>query len=136
MTKKLFDFDAEFRLGIAQIDNEHIKLVDMLNEVHFLLSAGKREEARLFFSETLSAYVQEHFANEERFMAGIGFPNLDAHHKIHENFKNSFQELKPRIESYDEAAFRQALTDAFTWLITHIGKTDRRYATFYFSQNA
>ena len=136
MAKKLFDFDAEFRLGIDAIDNEHVKLIDLLNEVHALISAGKKEEARRSFSETLSSYVSEHFANEEKFMASIGFPLLAEHKKIHENFKKSFQELRPLIEAYDDVAFRRALSDAFSWIITHIGKTDRKYAAFYFSKSA
>ena len=127
----LFDFDKEFRLGIDSVDNEHVRLVDMLNQVHALLSEGKRDEARQFFTQTLSGYVNEHFANEEKFMQSIGYPALDEHRKIHENFKKSFQELVPQIASADEAAFRKALTDAFTWIITHIGKTDRKYASFY-----
>jgi len=136
MAKKLFDFDTEFRLGIDSIDNEHIKLVDMLNEVHALLSEGKRDEARQYFNETLSSYVKEHFANEEKFMETIGFPYLDEHKRIHENFKKSFHELKPSIESADETAFRKALNDAFTWIISHIGKTDKKYAAFYLSKGA
>jgi len=135
MAKKLFNFDDEFRLGIDVIDNEHIKLVDMLNQVHALLSEGKREEARRYFNETLSAYVEEHFSNEEKFMESIGFPFVEDHHKVHENFKQSFRELQPRIESADDAAFRRALNDAFTWIIVHIGKTDKKYAAFYFSKS-
>lgn len=134
MAKKLFNFENEFRLGIEEMDNEHIKLVDMLNEVHALLSEGKRDEARRYFSETLSNYVDEHFSDEEQFLERIGFPGLEAHKKIHETFKASFRELQPKIESYDEAAFRSALNDTFTWIIVHIGKTDRKYAKFYFAQ--
>jgi len=40
----------------------------------------------------------------------------------------------PLMESCDEIAFRKAINDAFTWIITHIGKTDRKYAAFYFSK--
>lgn len=134
MAKKLFDFDSEFRLGIDLVDNEHIKLVDMLNEVHVLLSDGKREEAKQYFNEMLSGYVTEHFANEEKFMESIGFPLIEEHRKIHENFKQSFHKLKPLIESYDEAAFRNALSDAYTWIITHIGKTDKKYAVFHLAK--
>lgn len=136
MTKKLFDFDAEFKLGIEVIDREHVRLVDMLNDVHALLSEGKRQEAQNYLNETLSAYVVEHFTNEERFMASIGFPGLEDHKKIHDNFRRSFEELKPQIASYDESAFRKVLSDTFTWIIGHIGKTDRRYATFYHAQKA
>mgnify|MGYP001766245993 CR=1 FL=1 len=101
---KLFDFDKEFRLGIAAVDDEHIRLVDMLNQVHTLLSEGKREEARQFFTQTLSGYVNEHFANEERFMESIEFPFLEEHRRIHENFKRGFHDLVPQIQSADEAA--------------------------------
>lgn len=133
---KMFDFDAEFRLDIDLIDNEHIKLVDMLNDVYALLGEGKRDEARQYFNETLSSYVNEHFSNEEKFMVSIGFPYFNEHKKIHENFKKSFHELQPLIESCDEAAFRKALNDAFVWIIAHIGKTDKKYAVFYLSKGA
>jgi hemerythrin-like metal-binding protein len=134
MAKELFNFDLEFKLGIEAIDNEHIKLVNMLNQVHALLSEGKKNEARIYFGQTLSAYVNEHFSNEEKFMADIGYPALDEHKKIHENFKKSFQELAPTIESFDETAFRKALSDTFTWIISHIGKTDKKYVTFFVSK--
>jgi hemerythrin len=132
MSKKLFDFDAEFKLGIDSVDNEHVKLVDMLNRVHELLSEGNRNEARIYFSETLSSYVNEHFEHEEKFMQSIGFPGFEEHKKIHDNYRASFQQMLPLIETYDEAAFRSALTDAFTWIISHIGRTDKRYAKYYF----
>lgn len=131
MSKPLFDFQAEFLLGIDEIDAEHRTLVDLLNETHALISEGQREAARTRFVETLSAYVNEHFANEEAFMERIGFPGIEDHRKIHENFKASFNDLKPLIETYDDEAFRKALGDAFSWIVMHIGKTDRRYARFY-----
>jgi hemerythrin len=134
MNKKMFDFDKEFKLGIDLIDNEHLKLVDMLNQVYVLLSAGQKDAARQYFTETLSSYVNEHFANEEQFMESFAYPGLEEHKKIHENFKKTFQDLVPSIASADEAAFRKALTDAFTWIITHIGKTDKRYAKYYLEQ--
>jgi hemerythrin len=134
MAKKMFDFDKEFKLEIDVIDNEHIKLVDMLNQVYAFLSEGQKDAARQYFTETLSSYVNEHFANEEKFMESIAYPALDEHKKIHENFRKTFQDLAPLIASADETAFRKALTDAFTWIITHIGKTDKRYATFYLSK--
>jgi hemerythrin len=136
MAKKVFDFEAEFKLGIEAVDREHVRLVEMLNDVYALLADGKRAEAQSYFNETLSGYVVEHFANEEKFMESLGFPGLEEHRKIHENFKRSFYELQPAIATADEAAFRQALSDAFTWIIGHIGKTDRKYAAFYLAKNA
>ena len=132
----LFNFDDEFKLGIEAADIEHSRLVDMLNQTHELLREGKREEARNYFNKSLSLYVHEHFTNEEAFLEGIGFPLLEDHKKIHANFRKSFEELKPKIETADDAAFRQALTDAYVWIINHIGKTDKKYAKFYFEKQA
>ncbi len=132
----LFNFDDEFKLGIEAADIEHGRLVDMLNTTHNLLREGKREEARAYFNKTLSLYVHEHFTNEEAFLASIGFPGLEDHKKIHANFRKSFEELKPRIETADDAAFRQALSDTFVWIINHIGKTDKKYAKFYFEKQS
>ena len=126
MAAKIFDFEAEFRLGIDQVDNEHIQLVDMLNAVYALIAEGKRDEARQYFSKTLSNYVNEHFAHEEQFMEEIGYPELAMHRKTHENFKATLLRSLPSIEAYDEKAFRDALWDAFTWIVNHIGKTDKK----------
>ena len=134
MANEIFNFEAEFKLGIDEVDSEHVKLVEMLNAVHALVRQGKKDEARMYFSETLAYYVIVHFANEEAFMARIGYPDLEDHKKIHENFKKSFSELQPKIESYDDRAFRTAITDTFTWIISHIGKTDKKYAQYYESQ--
>lgn len=130
----LFNFDDEFKLGIEAADIEHSGLVDMLNTTHELLREGKREEAHTYFNKTLGLYVHEHFTNEETFLESIKYPDLENHKKIHANFRKSFEELVPKIESADNAAFRQALADTFAWIINHIGKTDKKYAKFYFEK--
>ncbi|CAK0751162.1 Bacteriohemerythrin [Gammaproteobacteria bacterium] len=136
MSKKIFNFEKEFKLGIDIIDNEHVILVDMLNDVYSKIKEGNKSEACKSFNDTLAAYVHEHFANEEKFMEEIGYPDLPGHRKIHENFKKSVEKLKYQIELCDETAFRNALNDTFSWIINHIGKTDRKYALFYLAKKA
>ncbi len=135
MAKSLFNFEAEFKLGIELMDNEHLRLVEMLNQVYNLLADGQKAEACQYFRQMLSSYVHAHFAHEERFMEIVGFPQIEDHKKIHENFKKSFLASMPLLESYDDATFRKALTDTFTWIINHIGKTDRKYAAYYLAKN-
>ena len=130
MAKDLFNFEEEFKLDIETVDQEHVKLVEMLNTVHHLVSAGKKAAAIEYFSLTLAQYIKTHFANEEAYMASIGYPQLKEHAQIHENFKKSFMQSLPRLASYDDAAFRAALSDAFTWIVNHIGRTDRKYAVY------
>jgi hemerythrin len=131
MAKDMFNFETEFKLGIETVDHEHMKLVNMLNSVYTLVNECKKTEAIEYFSLTLARYVIDHFAHEEAFMQKIGYPQLEEHAKVHENFKKSFMQTLPRLANYDDAAFRAALTDTFTWIINHIGRTDRRYALYY-----
>jgi hemerythrin len=127
---QLFNFDREFKLGIPEMDDEHVILVNMLNEVHDFIRAGEKDKASAYFKQTLAAYVGTHFSDEEAYMEKIGFPQIDEHRKIHANYRQSVEESLPKIDSLDETAFRNALTDTYTWIINHIGKTDRRYAIF------
>ena len=128
--------DAEFKLGIDDVDDEHGKLIDMLNRVHDLLSEGKSKWARTYYNDMLSTYVYEHFANEERFMESFDFPEIEEHKKVHSNFRRSFEKLKPLIETYDDASFRQALNDTFVWIIFHIGNVDKKYLEYYSEQKS
>jgi hemerythrin len=126
----LFNFDQEFRLSIPEMDDEHSILINMLNEVHELIRHSEKGKAAEYFKQTLAAYVETHFSDEEAFMEKIGYPQLEEHRKIHANFRQSMEETLPKIDSLDDTAFRNALTDTYTWIINHIGKTDRRYAIF------
>jgi len=130
MTGILFNFEEEFKLSIDSIDQEHAKLVNTLNDVYTLLNQGKKDQARMTLRDVLAAYVEEHFSNEEKFMESINFPQLNEHKLIHDNFKRGFVDSLPLIDSYDDAAFRNTLTDTYTWIINHIGRTDKKYADF------
>lgn len=131
MAKQIFDFDAEFKLGVDSVDKEHVILVNMLNTVHLMIDQGNKQQAIEYFSLTLANYVTTHFANEENFMRTIGYPQVDEHAKVHENFKITFRTALPHLATYDDVMFRAALTDAFIWIINHIGRTDRKFAQFY-----
>jgi hemerythrin len=130
----LFNFETEFKLGISEIDEEHAGLVRMLNDVHDLIRGNERDKARQYFRETLAGYVGEHFSHEEAFMQKIGYPQVVEHAKIHVNFKQSMEQTLLQVDSQDETAFRAALSDTYTWIINHIGKTDRKYAVFFLNK--
>ena len=134
MATNMFELTDEFKLGIESVDSEHQQLIDMLNHTYQLLNNGQREQARIYFKKALTDYIDEHFANEEAMLINIKYPKLSEHAQVHKQFKLSFQRLAPKIEAGDDAAFRQALADTYTWLISHIGKTDKRYARYYFEQ--
>ena len=135
MTTHLFNLDPKSELGFAETDNEHSKIINMLNHTSQLLSEGKPKKARVYFKDILSFYVYKHFTNEELFMESFNFPGIESHKKVHENFRNSFEETKELVEIYDDTSFRQVLSDTFIWTSSHIGRVDKKYIEYYFEQN-
>jgi hemerythrin len=87
-------------------------------------------EATLGF---LSGYVRTHFAEEERLLAGTGWPGLEAHRASHAAFAAELDGLRAGLAG--DAAGREAAAEALhhrlrSWLVHHICTDDRSYAAW------
>lgn len=128
--EKLITMTDDLLTGIKEMDSEHLELVEMINHIAHLLREGKKEEAEEFFVNELSTYVETHLKDEEEFMESIGYPELEAHKKVHEIFRREIYRLLPEIQKGDYKAFIQALAMSWGWLYNHIAKTDKKYGLY------
>ena len=126
----MIEFESSLIIGVEEMDEQHMRLVALLNGVYKLLQEGKKEEALRFFKEELLAYTEYHLSEEEKFMEKIGYPELKNHKKVHEVFRREVQSLAPYIEKGDPKAFREALSYVWGWLYNHIAKTDKKYGIY------
>lgn len=126
----LVKFDDTLQINIPEMDEQHKKLVDMLNHVYEFMSKGLFDEALDFFIKEIVNYVEIHFKDEEEFMEKIGYPDIENHKKIHLLFKEEILRLIPAIQSKNVYQFRCAVSLSWGWLYNHIAKTDRKYANF------
>jgi hemerythrin len=120
----------QYMVNIAEIDAQHKKLFDMVNEMHDAMRAGKGDDVIGRTLDGLLGYVKTHFATEERYMTQHGFPEYAAHKKEHEDLTakaldlhKQFKEGKP-VLSFDVMDFLK------TWLQNHILGTDKKYGPF------
>ena len=77
----------------------------------------------------LEQYVVHHFEAEERLMALHGWPQLVAHHSVHQAFIEEFQQFK---REFDLAGTNTSLvvrlsTFVTSWLSSHIAGADRAF---------
>ncbi len=126
----LIEWSKDLELGIPEIDKQHRKLVEMLNEFYTELEEGHRQEAVEHFLKNLEDYLNFHLDYEEKFMEEIGFPETEGHKKVHQMFKKLYAEEKERYLQGDTKALRELVAFAFSWLFSHIMKTDRKYADY------
>ena len=73
-------------VGIPEIDAEHEKIVNMINELHAAMKAGKGKSLMANILAEVEDYTKNHLAHEERLMVRYGYPEYSEHKAIHADF--------------------------------------------------
>lgn len=112
--------------GIQVIDNQHKRIVEMINQLH---GAQMRRNASLVGQviEELVDYTISHFAFEETLLEDAGYEFTRAHKKVHELFIKRVSEYRLRFAAGEDVAdeLKQLLG---RWLFNHIRNDDANYA--------
>lgn len=112
--------------GIEEIDNQHRRLVDYINE---LGQARKTQDMKLVgkvIDDTID-YTVSHFGFEESMIEEAGYKLLRPHKKVHELFVRRVTDLQKRFkEGEDVSEEMHALLSR--WLVNHIKHDDHAYA--------
>jgi hemerythrin len=121
-------WEDRFSVGVASIDTQHRKLIDMINELHDARLKGKSSEALGHIFGELATYTVEHFAYEERLFEQTRYPATIAHKAEHEALRNKVKELQTAMEG-QKYPFTMELMDFLReWLQKHILGTDKAYS--------
>jgi hemerythrin len=130
--KPVIQWSKEMELNIPEIDNQHKKLVYLLNKFYSENKAGVHEKAIEDFLKELRDYLSFHLDWEEKFLEEIGFDDIENHKKTHDLFKKFYaEEVNKYLKNKDEKALRELVAFTLSWLYTHIMKSDRKYAQYY-----
>ncbi|MDQ7032595.1 MAG: bacteriohemerythrin [Desulfonauticus sp.] len=128
--ENIISWGPAFELGIKAIDQQHKKLVEMVNQFHKKLLQGVSPQDLNELIGKLIEYTATHFKTEEQFFAKYGYPEIEIHKKIHEKLVAQVLEFKERIEKGEKNVYYNLASFLKTWLANHICVTDRRYAPF------
>ncbi len=130
-----FQWNEGFLTGIADVDDQHRHLVDVINKFGDLISQGKgasRDEVDTVFKE-LADYAHLHFTEEEAFMeaSGIDPRHLTPHEEAHRQFINDVIQLHKSVyrkELLDQESCEKLMKFLIHWLAYHILGTDKSMA--------
>ena len=122
-----FDWNDELATGIPKIDEQHKKLISLVNELHDALSKGKSRDVLGKLLEELADYTNYHFKTEERAFATYRYENGDAHKRSHDDLIRQLRELIEKQAKGSLAVGVETLTFLIGWVKNHIMKEDRLY---------
>jgi hemerythrin len=123
-----FNWEDHFNVGIREIDTQHQKLVQMLNELYEAMKAGKGNDAVGKILNGMIQYTVSHFATEERYMKLHGYPDFDTHKKEHDSLTKQVSDLQEQFKTGQAALSMKVGNFLKSWLINHISGTDMKYA--------
>jgi hemerythrin-like metal-binding protein len=117
-------WDDSLSVGIDVIDAHHRFLVDLLNDLHEVVTGkqGAREVGRVL--KALEKYSHVHFRAEERMMDSHAFPGLARQRDQHHRFENRLREFYAELHVNPLTAPLDMLHFLRDWLIHHIRQED------------
>ena len=129
----MYQFTEDCLIGVEQIDNEHRRLFELVNETADLLMKDKvsRSDVTDLFQE-LNDYAVLHFSHEEEYMQEINDPELPRQKEMHQAFVDKLKEIElGDIKSKDDKeTVKNILEFVARWLFSHILSSDTMIGVF------
>jgi len=124
------DWRNDYSVGIASIDEQHKKLVGLLNDLFDSMSSGKGKEALNTVLTSLIQYTQYHFKTEEDLMKLHRYPEYEEHKQKHDKLAEHVVNLKKQFSAGQITSPVQITNFLKDWLSKHIMGTDMKYGPF------
>lgn len=126
-SKKYLVWKDEYSVGIEAMDNDHKKLLNLINQLQTATDyyTGQEFEKKAF--DELVDYTKTHFSREEKLMEENNYADLEDHKEQHRLMISKVNELIKEYENNSEGAISNALDYLKNWLIRHINGTDKEY---------
>jgi hemerythrin-like metal-binding protein len=118
---KAFEWSNLFETGLEDVDEQHHRLVDLLNALADQLDMGDAQRIDQSLAE-LAQYTVYHFSCEETLMeaAGLDPVHKDRHHAAHQKFIAQVQDWLKTRHADGQLSVQQLLDYLANWLVFHI----------------
>lgn len=126
----LVEWSTDMSVGEDCLDEDHVRLIGLLNQLATALVLGNRNIVEYVLDELLF-YVRFHFEREETHMKAVGFPGLEVHRQAHKRFADKVEQVRWQYQRGLRAELSVELLGFLTdWLFNHIMGDDKAYQHF------
>jgi hemerythrin-like metal-binding protein len=127
----LMTWTEEMSVGVKALDEDHKKLVALLNELHEGILAGQQKVVLEKVIEKLVEYTIFHFGREEKLFTDAGFPASAEHKREHDLLSRRARNLQSRFECGQSTQLSlESMEFLKSWLTSHIMGSDQEYRPY------
>ncbi len=125
----LIEWGPSYMLGVDLIDEQHKKLVALVNKLHKARKTGEDLQTLGKIFDELVQYTASHFSDEEALQARANYPDINNHKEVHKKLVAKVLEYGEQLKAgkLQAADLMRFLSD---WLINHIQGTDSKYVPY------
>lgn len=127
---EIVEWSEALSVGIAQIDEQHSRLIGMMAELDQAIRNREGTEVVEDVLTNLFNYAQAHFSAEEELFRRHKYPEMALHELEHQRFIAKAFAFKERLNAKRPGLALELLTFLSSWVLNHIELTDKRYAKY------
>lgn len=124
----LIEWNDSLSVDIDSIDEQHKKLVDILNSLHGSSSSAQDPEAVKKILNDLVEYTVYHFNFEEGLMRQCQYPDFENHLVAHKALVAQVGKFNEDVQAGRAKLSSELFKFLRSWLNGHIRGTDKRYS--------
>jgi hemerythrin-like metal-binding protein len=121
----------ELSVGVASLDDQHKKMLSLLNQLHDGMMTGRD---KISLGDTLKQLISAttmHFKYEEDLLARNGYPDGPAHRIEHAELTRQIHGIRHQYETVGPSAMTiPVMSFLKNWLMAHILGADMRYRSY------
>jgi hemerythrin-like metal-binding protein len=126
----VINWNESYSVNIDEIDKQHQKLFEMINEFYTNVVNQSNEELILKLVNGMRIYVQSHFYHEEELMKKYEYPDFKIHKQQHDTFIQKVTELETKLNKGIAVISFEITSFLKDWIKNHILTTDKLYSKF------
>jgi hemerythrin len=92
-------WDKKYEIGLEDIDAQHKRWLELLNEFYDKLSGDEIKERLFALLKDASDYTEYHFDYEEKLMKRLLYPGLEKQHEMHGAIKATLESFRQNLET-------------------------------------
>lgn len=128
----LIDWNDSLSINIVEIDNQHKKLISIINRLHDAMRSRNTKDMLGELLDDLNRYTIYHFSTEEKyFKKVIKYKEAKAHQKKHEYFINRITEFNDEFKNGNLFLSLDIMNFLKKWLVDHIRNVDIEYSSYF-----
>lgn len=126
----LITWSDSYSVKVKKFDDQHKKLINMVNDLHDAMKVGKGKEALEKILAGLIQYTSSHFTDEENLMKQYNYPGYATQKKEHSLLVIQVLDLQKNYHEGKAVLSQAVMTFLKDWLQKHIQGEDKKYGPF------